>query len=125
MYPERRGQPSGQLDWGVVLLDGIGLLLFFVPGVVAFAVDFATGAIYLPPREEYQLSSAKRPTSLKRVTVETKPLSQAEIAKAVTAETGASVTLAAGTYFTTELRDLSSFWKERDRLAANYSRKRV
>jgi hypothetical protein len=25
------------------------LLLFFIPGVIAFVVDFSTGAIYLPP----------------------------------------------------------------------------
>src|SRR5262245_7471890 len=49
LYPERRGQPVGRLDIGVVALDGLGLLLFLVPGVIAFAVDFATGAIYLPP----------------------------------------------------------------------------
>src|SRR6516225_1345537 len=49
LYPERRGQPVGRLDVGVVALDGIGLLAFLVPGVIAFAVDFATGAIYLPP----------------------------------------------------------------------------
>jgi hypothetical protein len=48
LYPERRGQSAGRLDAGVVILDAVGLLLFFVPGVVAFAVDFATGAIYLP-----------------------------------------------------------------------------
>src|SRR5690606_1945709 len=48
LYPERRGQPRGQLDVGVVALDGVGVLLFLVPGVIAFAVDFATGAIYLP-----------------------------------------------------------------------------
>lgn len=48
LYPERRGQPAGRIDAGVAVLDGIGLLLFFVPGVIAFAVDFATGAIYLP-----------------------------------------------------------------------------
>ena len=49
LHGERRGQlHSNQLDWGIVALDGLGLLLFFVPGVVAFAVDFATGAIYLP-----------------------------------------------------------------------------
>jgi hypothetical protein len=48
-HGERRGQPhSNQIDWGVAALDGLGLLLFFVPGVVAFAVDFSTGAIYLP-----------------------------------------------------------------------------
>ena len=49
MYPERRGQTAGQMDVGVVVLDGIGLLFFLVPGVIAFAVDFGTGAIYLPP----------------------------------------------------------------------------
>ena len=30
------------------LLDGAGLLLFVIPGLFAFAVDFVTGAIYLP-----------------------------------------------------------------------------
>jgi hypothetical protein len=50
IHPERIGQPrTGRLDWSIVLLDGIGLLLFFIPGVIAFIVDFATGAIYLPP----------------------------------------------------------------------------
>ncbi len=49
-YPERRGQMTGEIDPGVAVLNGIGLLLYVVPGVVAFAVDFATGAIYLPDR---------------------------------------------------------------------------
>lgn len=48
LYPERRGQPAGPLDWKIVALDAVGLLLFFVPGVIAFAVDFTTGTIYLP-----------------------------------------------------------------------------
>lgn len=48
LYPERRGQADGRLDAGVVVLDAVGLLLFLVPGVIAFAVDFSTGAIYLP-----------------------------------------------------------------------------
>lgn len=48
LYPERRGQTNGQIDVGVAALDAIGLLFFFVPGVVAFGVDFITGAIYLP-----------------------------------------------------------------------------
>lgn len=34
---------------GIAVLDGVGLLLFLVPGIVAFAVDFSTGCIYLPP----------------------------------------------------------------------------
>ena len=48
LYPERRGQTSGQIDVGVAALNAVGLLFFFVPGVVAFGVDFMTGAIYLP-----------------------------------------------------------------------------
>jgi len=48
LYPERRGQRSGRIDVGVAVLDGIGLLFFIIPGVIAFAVDFSTGAIYLP-----------------------------------------------------------------------------
>ena len=48
LYPERRGQSAGRLDPAVVVLDGIGLLFFFVPGVIAFAVDFNNGTIYLP-----------------------------------------------------------------------------
>ncbi|MFN3582211.1 MAG: polyribonucleotide nucleotidyltransferase [Pseudomonas sp.] len=47
-YPERRGQISGEIDSGVAILNGIGLLFYVLPGVIAFAVDFATGAIYLP-----------------------------------------------------------------------------
>lgn len=48
MHPERKGQVSGRIDPGVAVLDGIGLLFFFVPGVIAFAVDFNNGTIYLP-----------------------------------------------------------------------------
>ena len=50
LYPERRGQSAGRIDAGVAVLDGLGLLFFFVPGVIAFAVDFTTGAIYLSGR---------------------------------------------------------------------------
>lgn len=48
MYPHRRGQQGGKIDAGVAVLDGVGLLLFVLPGIIAFAVDFSTGAIYLP-----------------------------------------------------------------------------
>lgn len=46
IYPERRGQVGGRIDPTVVIMDGIGLLFWVIPGVIAFAVDFATGAIY-------------------------------------------------------------------------------
>jgi len=52
LYPERRNQKAGRLDVGVVLLDAIGLLFFLIPGIIAFAVDFSTGAIYLPASKD-------------------------------------------------------------------------
>lgn len=51
LYPERRGQSRGKIDPAVAILDGVGLLFFIIPGAIAFAVDFSTGAIYLPPSE--------------------------------------------------------------------------
>lgn len=49
LHQERVHQPhSRDIDWKIAALNGLGLALFFVPGVVAFAVDFYTGAIYLP-----------------------------------------------------------------------------
>ena len=48
MYPERKGQKGGRIDVGIVALDGIGLLFFLVPGIVAYVVDFFNGTIYLP-----------------------------------------------------------------------------
>ena len=52
IFPERQGQASGKLDPNILILDGFGLLFFIVPGLVAFVVDFATGAVYLPPGVE-------------------------------------------------------------------------
>jgi hypothetical protein len=48
LYPERRGRTSGRIDPAVAVMDGLGCLLFVIPGLVAFAIDFSTGAIYLP-----------------------------------------------------------------------------
>ncbi len=50
LYPERKGQTGGKIDPGVAVLDAAGLLLFIIPGVIAFGVDFTTGAIYLPSK---------------------------------------------------------------------------
>ncbi len=51
IHPERRGQTTGRIDPAIAILNGIGLLFFIIPGLIAFAVDFSTGAIYLPPEE--------------------------------------------------------------------------
>ncbi|TQV70161.1 hypothetical protein FKG94_21815 [Exilibacterium tricleocarpae] len=60
LHPERVGQKSGRIDPTIVLLDAAGLLIGILPGVVAFAVDFTTGAIYLQPGQK---SAIERHTS--------------------------------------------------------------
>lgn len=50
LYPERRGQHGGYIDGGVAVMDGLWCLVFIVPGVVAFIVDFGNGSIYEPGR---------------------------------------------------------------------------
>ncbi len=53
LFSERQNEPhSGKLDPNVLIMDGVGLLVFVVPGLVAFGVDWYTGAIYLPPGVE-------------------------------------------------------------------------
>ena len=58
-FPDRRGQIDGKIDPVVVVLDGIGLLFYVIPGLIAFGVDFATGAIYLPPGKTAQIAPEK------------------------------------------------------------------
>lgn len=49
-HPERKGQLGGNIDPAVAVANGVGLLFFIVPGVIAYAVDFSNGTIYLPGR---------------------------------------------------------------------------
>jgi hypothetical protein len=62
LHPERRGQRGGNLDAGIVVLDAIGLLFFIIPGVIAFAVDFSNGTIYLPsgPKRSSRANEVRR-----------------------------------------------------------------
>ena len=84
-YPERRGQRAGHIDAGVAILDGIGLLLFIIPGVIAFAVDFSNGTIYLP--------ASPSVTVIKQVKFDPKRSSVAEIEQIVKKETGRAIKL--------------------------------
>lgn len=47
-HPERKGQMGGRIDPVVAIANGVGLLFFIIPGVIAYAVDFSNGTIYLP-----------------------------------------------------------------------------
>jgi hypothetical protein len=52
-HPERKGQMSGRIDPVVAIANGVGLLFFIVPGVIAYAVDFSNGTIYLPGTHDH------------------------------------------------------------------------
>lgn len=58
-WPDRRGQIEGQIDPLIAVLDAVGLLFYIIPGVIAFGVDIATGAIYLPSGTHVQVDPAK------------------------------------------------------------------
>ncbi|MFA5059199.1 MAG: hypothetical protein WC676_01030 [Candidatus Omnitrophota bacterium] len=89
LYPERRGQRAGHIDAGVVLLDGIGLLFGIIPGVIAFAVDFSNGTIYLPGTSRGSLDLK----NLKQVKFNSKHSSWASIERIVQRETGCDLKL--------------------------------
>lgn len=100
-WPERKGQPSGRLDPKVVTLDAIGLLLFFIPGVIAFAVDFNNGTIYLPPESQANVDSSLHRWAAVRTSSKS-PTSQ-EIESTIRQRTGKSIRLQPGLYRATKL----------------------
>ncbi|MES2819403.1 MAG: polyribonucleotide nucleotidyltransferase [Pseudomonadota bacterium] len=55
-FPDRRGQIEGRVDPLVAGLNAIGILFYVIPGLIAFGIDFATGAIYLPEGEGYSVA---------------------------------------------------------------------
>lgn len=84
LYPERKGQRAGQIDVGVALLNGIGLLFFIIPGVIAYAVDFNNGTIYLPGTSQSSLNQ----TEIKSIRFDPKHTSLAKIEQLVKNQTG-------------------------------------
>jgi hypothetical protein len=122
LHPERRGQPpGGGLDWSIVALDGLGMLLFFIPGIIAFAVDFATGAIYLPPPGYGHNGQPEQGESLLEVHVPRERLSQQELERIASEHTGREVRLVRGEFLTAPLARLADFWPTREKLVAEHS----
>lgn len=90
LYPERQGQEGGKIDPVVALLNGVGLLLYVVPGLVAFAVDFHQGTIYLP---NGPLSDAGSDAMEGRTVKIDGPMTKENIEAALKEETGLVVDL--------------------------------
>ncbi|WP_447528725.1 MULTISPECIES: hypothetical protein [unclassified Vreelandella] len=71
-HPERKGQLSGNVDPVVAIANGVGLLFFILPGVIAYAVDFSNGTIYLPSNssasiDTFKLDDSQDLASLERI----------------------------------------------------------
>ena len=116
MHPERRGQAAGPLDWGIVALDAVGLLFFFIPGVIAFAVDFNNGTIYLPNdgrAGQMQNASQSQPQQLIPVATSQPQPTPQMIENAIARETGHQVRLLPGSFRTKVLQRLDQFWSTR------------
>lgn len=107
LYPDRAYQKQrGAIDPSIVILDGIGLFFFVIPGLVAFAVDFTTGAIYFPadhePGEPERMLFDEYKSDAK--------LDRTEIERVVEARTGQPVDLARIDVEAVPLGTLNDFW---------------
>ena len=89
IHPERKGQKSGRIDVGIAVLDGIGLLFFLIPGIIAYAVDFNNGTIYLPGTSRSSLDIK----NIKQVKFDSKHCTNATIEKIIKEKTGYTVKL--------------------------------
>jgi len=107
LYPDRSYQKNrGGLDPAIVILDGIGLFFFIIPGLVAFAVDFSTGAIYFPADHE---TGDRERTIFDPHNSEVK-LDQREIERIVALKTGKRINLSSDDVRVMELQHIDQFW---------------
>lgn len=88
-YPDRRGQISGKVDPVILALDAIGILFYVIPGLIAFGVDFATGAIYLPNGKTAQVD----PEQLRGVLDANGEVDRAALKALIETQTGTSLPL--------------------------------
>lgn len=88
-FPDRRGQIEGRIDPLVAALDAVGILFYVIPGLIAFGIDFATGAIYLPNGHSAQLD----PQELNQVLGDDGQIDNAKLKTLIERRTGHSLPL--------------------------------
>jgi hypothetical protein len=93
LYPERRGQTHGRIDPAVAVLDGLGLLLYVVPGLIAFAVDFTTGTIYLPGGKKKASTNPSAADEMLVIHVNPEELSKEKLEEIISNQTGNPISL--------------------------------
>ena len=72
----------------MVILDAVGLLFFLIPGIIAFAVDFGNGCIYLPAHRVVVSQS-----DLRQIRFDPKKTSLAQLERIIKDQTGYTVRL--------------------------------
>jgi hypothetical protein len=108
IYPDRANQKErGDLDALILGLDAVGLLFFLIPGIIAFAVDFGTGAIYFPEDHE---KGDREHTNFDKMDSEVR-LDKQEIEKIVAVKTGKHINLETNDVRVMELQGLDQFWR--------------
>lgn len=121
LNPERKGQPAGRIDWKIAALDGLGLILFFVPGVIAFAVDFNNGTIYLPPeRTTSDLPDEPATEDLRPVSCGVLRPAYSDIERVLREESNLTVDLREQHVRQTPLSSITEFWKIRAMFMRSY-----
>ena len=108
LHPERRGQPAGRLDPAIVCLDAAGLILFFVPGVIAFAVDFSNGTIYLPSVQTAHAPPEPAGPDLQTVRLSPAELTPQRLEAVVQERTGRAIHLEPGAYRARRLNNIDA-----------------
>jgi hypothetical protein len=109
LYPERRYKEPGSLDPGVVVLDALGLLFFIVPGIIAFGVDIATGALYYPADEVSSVPSSFDPDEMEVVWVDPRRMDRETIECVLAQRTDREVDLTSESLRVYELDEHSRF----------------
>lgn len=93
-HHERVGNSTeGQVDVGIVLLDALGLVFFIIPGIIAFAVDYSTGTLFLPYGHHNKLVSMRDIKHSKAIKLDKNKLQDSDIEESIKAHTDISISL--------------------------------
>lgn len=107
------------IDWKIAALDGLGLLFFFIPGVIAFAVDFHNGTIYLPPGEYSGRTRTDTDDRLISRKIPPGRRSRPGVEALVSEHIHRRVELEPGRYESRPLEHLDEFWTLHDELSGD------
>ena len=117
-YPERVGQARGgfdDVDWTIAGMDSIGLVFFFVPGVIAFAVDYYNGTLFYPPGRYGSL----QPAELNQVALPVGKPSISMIQQTISDEIGQPVQLEKEKFVARKLSSIKQFWRTYDEVSTS------